>query len=262
MTHRQFYEYLLVELNTVKAPSLHLEDFLYFGNKGVQEYVNERYRKFAESQQLSDDLQALNSTVNATVVLINNVLQVSYQGSNIDLLHILNPITSGNKYNSGYIQVRLPPKYFHLLNCLVKIKTNLAYKCVPGGYTHGTQAKRLTSDVGANIMNNSFLAPDYRTPYYSIVDDYVSNEKQGAIQLYYGDPNKFSVESFTIDYLKTPALITMTPAERDSVLDTTTSLEFPEYVCNEIIKRTVKLILENQNNPRIQTHIPTNQTIE
>jgi hypothetical protein len=262
MTHRQFYEYLLIELNTVKAPSLHLEDYLYLGNKGIQEYVNERYRKFQESQQLTDDLQSLNSTVIGTVSVVSGSLQIAYQGSNIPSTHLLNQVIAGNKYNSGYLQVRLPPAYFHLLNCITNIQTNIPYKCSPSGYVSSQPAKRLTNDVGAGIMNNEFLKPDYRSPYFSIVDDYQTNEPQGAIQLYYGDPLKFSINSFSIDYLKKPALITLTTAQRDAIIDSSPSLEFPEYVCNEIIKRTVKLILDNQSNPRLQTYVPINQSIE
>jgi len=258
MTHRQFYEYLLTELNTVKAPSLHLEDFLYFGNKGIQEYVNERYRKYQDTQQLTDDLQALHSSTSGVYVTNSSPATTTFTGSFSGSRNTY----FGNKYNSAFMVVGLPSDYFHLLSCNTSVQTNIPYKCQPAGYIHQGVTKRLTSDLAVGIMNNAFLKPDYRTTYYKIVDDYRDNIKPGAIEIYYGDPNKFSVTEFNIDYLKQPALITMTATQRDAVTDNTPQMEFPEYVCNEIIKRTVKLILENQQNPRLQTHIPTNESIE
>lgn len=38
-------------------------------------------------------------------------------------------------------------------------------------------------------------------------------------------------------------------------------MEFPDYVCQEIINGLVKLVMENSSDPRLQTNIPVNQTI-
>ena len=43
MTARGLYEALLIELNKVEAPSLLLEDYNYFLNKSIIEYINRRY---------------------------------------------------------------------------------------------------------------------------------------------------------------------------------------------------------------------------
>ena len=255
MTARKVYEDMLVELNTIKAPSLHLEDFLYFYNKGVQEYVNLRYARYEDSQQLSDDLQWLSSTVMATVDSQSNT--VSYTGSYSGTKGAV----SGRKYNSAYIQTVLPDNYLHLLNVITDVKTSFPYKCDPAGYVHGSGTKKLTSDVGANIMNNVFLRPDYRDTYHSIVDDYITNEKQGSIQLHYGDHNKFSLPNFSIDYLKKPQVVTLTVAERDAIIDNSQELEYPFYVANEINKVVLKLVLENQSNPRQQSAPAVNQSI-
>lgn len=261
MTERQTYENVLVELNKVKAPSLHLEDLNYFANKGIQEYVNERYSLYETTQQLTDDLQALNSSVNTVITVptpfvgnLNINYSGSFNGSKIGKL--------GNKYNSGFLQTVLPDNYLHLLNCVASVKTNLYYKCDPIGYIHSSNAKRLTSDIGAGVMNNAFLKPNYKRPYYNITDDYVTGSKVGAIQIFYGDPTKFTLNNFSIDYLKQPTIFNLTISQRDSVSDTSHILEFPEYVCNEIIKRILRLILENQQNQRLQTNIPINQTIK
>ena len=64
-----------------------------------------------------------------------------------------------------------------------------------------------------------------------------------------------------IDYLKTPEQIDLTPEQIDTILDFSQTLEFQDYVCYEIINELVKLILENNSDPRLQTHTPINQTI-
>jgi hypothetical protein len=38
-------------------------------------------------------------------------------------------------------------------------------------------------------------------------------------------------------------------------------MEFPDYVCQEIINELVTLMMENSSDPRLQTNIPINQTI-
>ena len=43
MTARQLFDYALIELNKVQAPSLLLEDYNYFINKAVNQYINKRY---------------------------------------------------------------------------------------------------------------------------------------------------------------------------------------------------------------------------
>lgn len=59
MTVRTLYDNLLIELNKVEAPSLLLEDFIYFANKAVQQYTNKRYNLYDITQQTTDDLRAL-----------------------------------------------------------------------------------------------------------------------------------------------------------------------------------------------------------
>ena len=44
MTSNQMFEYALIELNKVQAPSLLLEDYNYFINKAINQYINKIYR--------------------------------------------------------------------------------------------------------------------------------------------------------------------------------------------------------------------------
>lgn len=43
MTVRQAYAALLTELNKVDAPNILLEDFVYYMNKAIVQYVNKKY---------------------------------------------------------------------------------------------------------------------------------------------------------------------------------------------------------------------------
>lgn len=61
--------------------------------------------------------------------------------------------------------------------------------------------------------------------------------------------------------MKTPHFIRLTQDQVDKVIDTSQVLEFPDYVCQEIVNELVKLLMENASDPRIQTNIPINQTI-
>lgn len=63
-----------------------------------------------------------------------------------------------------------------------------------------------------------------------------------------------------IDYIKIPEKIELTEEQLDGE-DKTKRMEFPDYVCYEIINEFVKLLLENASDPRLQTNIPINQTI-
>jgi hypothetical protein len=55
--------------------------------------------------------------------------------------------------------------------------------------------------------------------------------------------------------------VSMTQEQVLAVEDNTPKLEFPDYVCYEIINIYVRLFLENASDPRLQTNMPINQTI-
>ncbi len=57
MTARELYEYALIEVNKLEAPSLLLEDYNYFINKAVQQYINLVYNRYDVNQQSTDDLR-------------------------------------------------------------------------------------------------------------------------------------------------------------------------------------------------------------
>lgn len=76
-----------------------------------------------------------------------------------------------------------------------------------------------------------------------------------------GDTEKYEPKYVFIDYLKTPNIVMLTREDLESEIDNTPDMEFPDYVCYEIINEFVKLLLENSSDPRLQTNIPINQSI-
>ena len=55
--------------------------------------------------------------------------------------------------------------------------------------------------------------------------------------------------------------IRLTYDDITSTEDKTRPLEFPDYVCYEIVNELVKLLMENASDPRVQTNFAVNQTI-
>lgn len=293
MTSRQLFEYALIELNKVSAPSLLLEDYNYMINKAVNHYINKKYNIYDYNQQSSDDLRVLKSTC-----ILNPQKSVEYNSSLFD---------------STY-EVTLPSDYLHILNCICQYElVNKKSNCDVEGSEVFYPASRLTSDLYAGVIHNAYNKPSYKKPYYFIhnvntsstnptnpytdnkgtdVTDVISNSAIGGVpnvislkgkdissvdkvsKVRYGnytpvrleircgkDDKKFILNKVFIDYIKTPQHINITQAELDTTEDTSQILEWQDYVCYEIINELVILLMENSSDPRLQTNIPINQTI-
>lgn len=167
MTAIQAYEAVLIELNKVKAPSISLSDFIYLFNKAQQQYVNLMYNAYDLTQQKVDDLRVIKSTA---------VLDVYNHDSN-------------EVFFNNIFQVELPDDYMHILNCIVEFIDTGCNRCqTPLGESYITVkrdgkifhepvqyckrfhqgAKRLTTDAASQVINNFYLKPSYRNPYFYI----------------------------------------------------------------------------------------------
>ena len=88
------------------------------------------------------------------------------------------------------------------------------------------------------------------------------NRSEVRIEIRYGtDDSVFELTDVYIDYLKAPQHIRLTQKQLDTTEDISQLLEFPDYVCQEILNELVHLIMENQENQRLQTHPIVNQSI-
>ena len=150
MTSRQVFEYALVELNKVQAPSLLLEDYNYFINKAINQYINRVYNLYDINQQKSDDLRVLKSSTVLTPIVTNDY-----------------GTTTAALFNKTY-EVDLPDDYLHILNCVVEYGAQANFKCYNQGDKIHFGAKRLTADMFSQIINNYYMRPSYKNPYYYI----------------------------------------------------------------------------------------------
>lgn len=155
MTARQVYEGVLIELNKVQAPNLLLEDFNYFFNKAVDQYVNKRYNIYDISQQTTDDVRVLKSTVTLEVA----------EGNNSQYVNGRDVTKKGSLYDSTY-EFDLPTDYLHLLNCICEYKVLKPFKCYDANTYVQFAAERLTSDSWSTVINNVYTRPTYKRPYY------------------------------------------------------------------------------------------------
>lgn len=246
MKIRELYDAALIEINKVEAPSMLLEDFIYFINKAIQQYINKAYNKYEMTQQATDDLRALKTTAVLDVLTSDPVFP--------------------KETNLHYC--KMPENYMHLLNCIVgfdKIGNDDLFKC-PGknmeDADHTALARKLTSDIYPSIINNAYFKPSYQRPYYNITT-YGLNDPQPKdlrLEIKCGDTKKYKPSKVFIDYIRTPKQIKLTYEDLESEEDNTDIMEFSDYVCYEIINEFVKLALENASDTRLQTNYAINQT--
>jgi len=75
------------------------------------------------------------------------------------------------------------------------------------------------------------------------------------------DDSQFKLREVQVDYIKVPQFIRLTQEQLDLTQDVSQILEWPDYVCMEIINILVRLILERSNDPRLSSNIQINQTV-
>lgn len=301
MTAKQVYEAVLIELHKENAPNILLEDFNYFINKAINQYINKRYNIYDINQQTTDDLRVLKATAFLDVTKINNYSGLSLAG--------------GATYETV-----LPSDYLHMLNCICVYNVNKTYKCYNKGDTWRCAATKLTADAYSQVLDNFWNKPSYKRPYYYIhninvnaenptnpynggkgtdISSVTKNEDDGntanvegglpktikiggvdvsniersgeirygnvsqvRLEIRYGtDDEIFKLNKVYIDYIKSPQFIRLTQEQLDYVEDKSQMLEFPDYVCQEIINELVNIVMENISDQRLQTHPVVSQSI-
>jgi len=133
------------------AQNLLLEDFNYFANRAIYQYTNKRYNIYDVNQQTTDDLRVLKA----------NAILIPHRVDNYDSLSLV-PDGMATYY------VDLPSDYLHLLNCICIYNVKKTYKCYNAGDTWRAAATRLTADAYSQVLDNFWLKPTYKRPYYYI----------------------------------------------------------------------------------------------
>lgn len=334
MTARQVFEGMLVELSKVNAPSLLLEDFNYFFNKAINQYINKRYNIYDVNQQTTDDLRVLKSTTVLDVI----------KSTNTEPLKSLATLGAGkSKLFGATYEVTLPTDYMHILNCICVYELKENYKCYNKGDEVYFAAKRLTSDAFSVIANDYYNRPLPQRPYFFIhnINDNVNNtegkslfsesnltptnsetditnkyEKESSetsisgtkkltsvdgnsnfprtielgslfkgtpktanavekeigqrygnasrvrMEVRYGhDDTVFELKYVLVDYIKTPQYIRLTQEQMNLTADHSQIMEFPDYVCQEIINELTMLVMENTADPRLPSNTQVTQSI-
>lgn len=356
MTARQVFEGLLTELSKVNAPSMLLQDFNYFFNKAINQYINKRYNIYDVNQQTTDDLRVLKS---------EGILDVH----KVQTYDVGRKAGKAKLFGATY-EAYLPDDYLHILNCVCIFRLTKNYKCYNADDYVQFAAKRLTADSWSVIQNDFYNRPLPERPYFYIhnvntsaelptnpfiktdgtgtdmVGDYNNDttyvytikkndgtgseitgvtidgqdfvksgtkypvseyriisttvtptakdnsnfprtiklsglggkatadavEKEAAhrygnaskvrMEIRYGhDDTVFVLEEVRIDYVKAPQYIRLTQEQVNLTEDTSQIMEFPDYVCQEIINELVTLVMENTADPRLQSHPVVTQSI-
>lgn len=190
MTSKQLFEYALIELNKREAPSLLLEDYNYFINKAINQFINKVYNAYDVNQQKSDDLRVLKATTVLVPVLNNEY-------------------TTSALFSKVY-EVDLPDDYLHILNCVVEYKLLKEYKCYNTNDYWQQGAKRLTADMFSQILNNYYLRPSYKNPYF-----YINNISTDSTYPINGTPTSIEIgssvtDSWLITYVASAGSLTIT----------------------------------------------------
>ena len=281
MKVRQMYEYALIELNKLKAPSMLIEDYIYLLNKAIQQYINLVYNRAEYNQQSSDDLSFLQTTHE---IKVGNISPKVTDNDTIRTLEI-------------------PSDYVHMLNCIATFtggSDGKAKRCSGSedkSKVVSPLCRRLTADIYPDVLRNYYLRPSHKNPYWYIINSTSQGEKvdisgnkydrdniqdsshedyryiymkdrgdrtahQSTVNIeIHSGKSDWVLDKIYITYIKAPMYVSMTEDEVLAIDDNTQNLEFPDYVCYEIINILVKLIMENASDPRLQTNMPVNQTI-
>lgn len=322
MTARQVWEGMLTELSKVNAPSMLLQDFNYFFNKAINQYINKRYNIYDINQQTSDDLRVLKAT---------SILEAKPATQSGPLKALVDLGAGKSKLFGATYEVTLPPDYLHILNCVCIYKVKKNWKCYNANNYVQFAAKRLTADSWSVIVNDYYNRPLPERPYFYIhnininktvptnpitadnpngtdistkYDVTTSTSSVGGVdgtdgksnfsrtitlgepdnrsvstvekdtgtrygnasnvrmEIRYGhDDSVFSLEKVFIDYIKSPQIIRLTQEQVNLTEDTSQIMEFPDYVCQEIINELTMLVMENTADPRLQTNPTVTQSI-
>lgn len=88
------------------------------------------------------------------------------------------------------------------------------------------------------------------------------NSSKVRCEIRYGRDNSvYSLESVHVDYIKSPQVIRLTKEQVDLTEDTSQIMEFPDYVCQEIINELTTLVMARDGDPRLQVQTQVSQSI-
>lgn len=293
MTTRQAFEYLLTEVNKVEAVSILLADFVYMFNKAIQAKINKDLNLFEMNQQLTDSLRVLKTGTMIPVTESNNVAS---KYGNIpsmactyevylpsDYLRFMGcrcvfatsekigcndagkiyesqalKMTSSNSNsveNNAYFKPSYKTPYWYLthINSSNDLPTNpYSASDIGSGLGSGVDGA-LSKTIKIGNITQSLVNKQATVRY--------GNASSVRLELRCGSDTRYKLTNLLVEYLKTPQYVDLTQTQYDLVEDTSQILEWPDYICYEILNELATLVLENSGDPRLNTFIPINTTI-
>lgn len=89
-----------------------------------------------------------------------------------------------------------------------------------------------------------------------------ANPSKVRCEIRYGRDNTvYLLDQVFIDYIKAPQVIRLTKEQVDLTEDTSQLMEFPDYVCQEIINELTTLVMARDADPRLQVNTQVTQSI-
>lgn len=166
-----------------------------------------------------------------------------------------------------------PYYYIHNVNTQIELPTNPLTQKKPGtdmaGEYNGVEPL-ITNEgklKGSNFNRTVKLKlGDGSMQNVSVVEKpialRVSNPTNVRCEIRYGqDDTVYKLIEVQVEYLKSPQFIRLTQEQIDLTTDTSQIMEFPDYICQEIINKLVILLLERAQDPRLATNVQINHTI-
>lgn len=297
MTARQIWKAALIELSKINAPSLLLSEYNYYINKAILQYINKQYNIYDMNQQTTDSLGVLKSEATLIPTDVKDQLFKATYSVTLpdDYVHLLNCVCvytvkgnyecyddsntvafaarkltadSWSRVMDDYYNRPLPERpyyYIHNVNQQIDLPTNeyspdkpgstdqvwTGTENTPGGYTEKTTFPRVIQlgGVQTTVINKP---AGLRHP----------NASERRMEIRYGyDNTVFALSEVRIDYIKAPQYIRLTKQQVDNTQDTSQIMEFPDYVCNEIINELVRLLMHRDADPRLQTQPAVTESI-
>jgi hypothetical protein len=234
MTAREVYIDILTELVKEEAPTLYIEDFLYYLNKAISEYLKTRYELYETNQQLADDLRVWKreKTFNSLSIPIDSIHTTSPTGIKSGVYrHVL-----GLVYDTTVLSPTICCKQTPFMKVTHKVS-------------------RMSAEIKVGMLDNAYLKPTFYRPYFELIGNYIRIDTGDV------DVKKVKIDNIVLTYLCQPAAVDLTEEQVDDIKDTSQVLEFSDDVAEEIVKKTLTLILERGSSSRLSSHMGVNQAI-
>jgi len=175
------------------------------------------------------------------------------KNSILNYLSYADPVTAENQFsNASTLKT--------LLNSL-GISAELVGTTLLISNAYAEQVTEITSDT-SYITVSTGTTVDNTSLVQRVANNRYGNRSKVRMEIRYGKDNSiFRLSKVYIDYLKAPQFVRLTQDQIEEVSDNSQILEFPDYVSQEIVNELIRLLMENASDPRLQTHIPINQSI-